>query len=218
VSNYTVTHIDEIEKRGDNWIPVRHTLGISAFGTNAYTAAEGEQVISDHQELMAKHEELYVVTKGHATFTVDGQEIDAPAGTLVFVDDPASRRGAVAKEAGTTVLVIGAPSGAAYEIAPWEEQWQENQEAMVHYREGRYDEAAAVLRKALETYPDSAGIEYNLACFESKAGTDAATVAQHLARSIELYPGFRDFARADDDFDPVKDDPAIASLLEEVPV
>jgi tetratricopeptide (TPR) repeat protein len=218
VSNYTVTHIDEIEKRGDNWIPVRHTLGITAFGTNAYTAGEGEQVISDHTELMAKHEELYVVTAGHATFTVDGQEIDAPAGTLVFVGDPATRRGAVAKEAGTTVLVVGGRPGEAYTIAPWEEQWQESQEAMAHYREGRYAEAAAVLRRALETYPDSAGIEYNLACFESKAGADAATVAGHLARAIELYPGFRDFAREDDDFEPVKDDPAIASLLEqEVP-
>jgi tetratricopeptide (TPR) repeat protein len=217
VSNYTVRHIDEIEKRGDNWIPVRHTLGISAFGTNAYTAGEGEQVISDHQELMAKHEELYIVTKGHATFTVDGHEVDAPAGTLVFVDDPTSRRGAVAKEAGTTVLVVGAPSGEAYEVAPWEEQWRENQEAMAHYREGRYEEAAAVLRKALETYPDSAGIEYNLACFESMAGADAATVAQHLSRAFELYPGFRDFARTDTDFDRVKDDPAVASLLEEVP-
>ena len=29
MSNYTVTHIDEIEKRGDNWIPVRH-LGLVA--------------------------------------------------------------------------------------------------------------------------------------------------------------------------------------------
>ncbi len=217
MSNYTVTRIDEIPKRGDTWIPVRHTLGIGAFGVNAYTAGEGEQVISEHQELMGKHEELYVVTEGHATFTVDGQEIDAPAGTLVFVDDPASRRGAVAKEAGTTVLVVGAKPGEAYEQPPWEEQWQENQEAMAHYREGRYDEAAAVLRKALETYPDSAGIEYNLACFESKAGTDAATVAQHLGRAIELHAGFRDFARADSDFDPVKDDPKIRELLEASP-
>ncbi|HEX3456282.1 MAG TPA: tetratricopeptide repeat protein [Gaiellaceae bacterium] len=217
MSKYSVTHIDEIPKRGDRWIPVRHTLGIEAFGTNAYTAGEGEQVISDHQELMAKHEELYVVVEGHATFTVDGQEIDAPEGTLVFVDDPASRRGAVAKQAGTTVLAVGAKPGEAYQLPPWEEQWQENQEAMAHYTEGRYDEAAAVLRKALETYPDSAGIEYNLACFESMAGTDAATVAHHLARAFELYPGFRDFARADSDLDPVKDDPVIASLLEEVP-
>jgi tetratricopeptide (TPR) repeat protein len=217
LSSYTVTHIGEIPKRGDTWIPVRHTLGIQAFGINAYTAGEGERVISDHQELMSKHEELYVVTEGHATFTVDGQEIDAPAGTLVFVDDPATRRGAVAKVAGTIVLAVGAKPGEAYGLPPWEEQWQENQEAMAHYNEGRYDEAAAVLRKALETYPDSAGIEYNLACFESMAGADAATVARHLARAIELYPGFRDFARADSDFDRVKDDPAVASLLEEVP-
>ncbi|HST25517.1 MAG TPA: tetratricopeptide repeat protein [Gaiellaceae bacterium] len=213
MSDYKADRLDSIPKR-DHWIPVRHHFDIGAFGVNAYTPDDKGQVISDHTELMAKHEELYVVVSGHATFTVDGEEIDAPAGTLVFVGDPTSRRGAVSKDPGTTVLAVGAKPGEAYTVAPWEEQWQENMEAMGHYREGRFEEAAAVLRKALETYPDSAGIEYNLACFESKAGTDADTVATHLGRSIELYPGFRDFAREDSDFDPVKDDPKIRELLE----
>ncbi len=100
VSGYAVTTLDEIPKR-DTWIPVRDHFGIGAFGVNAYRGQEaGAPVISDHTELMAKHEELYVVVEGHATFTVDGEEVDAPAGTLVFVSDPASRRSAVAKEAG----------------------------------------------------------------------------------------------------------------------
>ena len=38
------------------------------------------------------HEELYLVLSGHATFMVDGDEIDAPAGTLIFVPDVSSRR------------------------------------------------------------------------------------------------------------------------------
>ena len=29
------------------------------------------------------------VVSGHAVFTVDGQDVDAPVGTLVFVRDPA---------------------------------------------------------------------------------------------------------------------------------
>jgi len=213
VSNYTVTKLDEIPKR-NTWIPVRDHLGIGAFGVNAYRAEEaGGQVISPHTELMAKHEELYVVVEGHATFTVDGEEVDAPAGTLVFVGDPATHRGAVAKEPGTTVLVAGAKPGEAYAVAPWEESWEESQAAMEHYREGRYGEAAGVLREALGRYPDSAGIHYNLACFESMAGSDADTVATHLARSIELYPGFRDFAREDSDFEPVRNEAAIQALL-----
>jgi hypothetical protein len=215
VSEYKVIGIDEIPAR-DNWIPIRDQLGIGAFGVNAYRGAEaGSSVISDHTELMARHEELYVVVEGHATFTVDGKEVDAPAGTLVFVSDPTTRRGAVAKKPGTTVLVAGARPGEAFEISPWEEVWEENREAMALYREERYEDAAAVLRKALDEHPDSAGIEYNLACFESLAGSDAATVAQHLGRAIELYPGFHDFARQDSDFGPVKDDPAIQALMEE---
>ena len=100
MSGFTVTRLDEIPKR-DTWIPVRDHFGIGGFGVNAYRAEEvGADVISDHTEVMAKHEELYLVVEGHATFTVDGEEVDAPTGTLVFVGDPAMRRRAVAKEAG----------------------------------------------------------------------------------------------------------------------
>jgi mannose-6-phosphate isomerase-like protein (cupin superfamily) len=121
VSGFTLVHLQEIPAR-DTWIPIRDHLGIEAFGVNAYRAqAAGDTVISDHLETLSKHEELYVVVAGHAAFTVDGEEIDAPQGTLVFVGDPASRRTAVAKEPGTTVLVTGARAGHAFEVTPWEE-------------------------------------------------------------------------------------------------
>jgi quercetin dioxygenase-like cupin family protein len=215
VSGYTIAKLDEIPKR-DTWIPVRDHFGIGGFGVNAYRAAEaGGRVISDHTEVMAKHEELYLVVEGHATFTVDGDEIDAPTGTLVFVGDPATQRSAVAKEAGTTVLVAGARPGHAFEVAPWEESWEENQAAMKLYREARYGEAADVLREAIERRPDSAVLLYNLACFDSMAGAGAATVAAHLASAIELYPGFKDLAREDTDLEPVRDDPAIRALVGE---
>jgi len=215
VSGFTVAQLHEIPIR-DTWIPIRDHLGIAAFGVNAYRAEEaGGTVISDHVETLSKHEELYLVIEGHAAFTVDGDEIDAPAGTLVFVGDPTTRRSAVANEAGTTVLVVGAPAGAVFEVAPWEQSWRENQEAMKLYREERYAEAGDVLRKALENHPDWAGLHYNLACFDSKAGADAATVAASLGRAIELFPGFRDFAQDDSDFEPLRDDPAIKALVGE---
>ena len=215
MSRYTVKHIGDIERR-DSWIPIREDLDIGAFGVNAYRTEEaGAQVISNHTELMAKHEELYVVLEGHASFTVDGEEVDAPAGTLVFVGDPESHRGATAHEPGTTVFAVGAQPGAAYEVSPWEESWRESGEAMKLYREQRYADAAAILRDAIERYPNSAGLYYNLACFESMAGEDAATVVGHLAQAIELYPSFRDYARQDSDFDPVTDDPAFKALIEE---
>ena len=110
------------------WIPIRHELGVSAFGVNAWVGRNvGDQVIEPHREtpdgeagVAQAQEELYFVTSGHATFTIDGEVVEAPAGTLVFVREPEAMREAVAREAGTTVLAVGAPVGEGFEVAPWE--------------------------------------------------------------------------------------------------
>jgi hypothetical protein len=120
----------------------------------------------------------------------------------------------VAKEPGTTVLVVGARPGEAFAVSPWEESWREGQEAMALYREQRFAEAADVLREAVERHPESAGLYYNLACFDSMAGAEPEAVAASLSRSIELFPGFRDYAREDSDFDPVRGQPEVSELLE----
>ncbi len=97
------------------WQPVRRPLGITGFGINAYTAGNaGDEVVEDHTELV--DEEAYIVIRGHATFTVDGEEIDAPWGTIVFLDDLNQQRSAIAKEAGTTVLAIGGRAGHAPDL------------------------------------------------------------------------------------------------------
>ncbi len=107
---------------GLSWHPVRHHLGVRAFGVNAYTAhAAGDLVIEPHDE--DAHEELYVVLAGHARFVVDGTEHDAPAGTLVLVTPP-SHRVAHAVGAGTTVLVVGGTPGEAYAVSEWERRWR----------------------------------------------------------------------------------------------
>lgn len=122
-------HLDEIEptRIGDvSWKPIRSTMGIEAFGVNAYAAeAAGAPLFDEHDETEAgageqRHQELYVVLSGRAVFTCGGRDVDAPTGTLVFLDDPAEPRGARAAEDGTTVLVIGAPVGEPYRVAPWE--------------------------------------------------------------------------------------------------
>ena len=87
------------------WRPVRRTLDIGAFGINAYVAPNaGDDVVEEHTETSLGHEELYLVLAGRARFTLDGETLDAPAGTLVFLRDPAVKRHARAEEAGTTVL------------------------------------------------------------------------------------------------------------------
>ena len=106
---------------GLTWRPVRHYLGITAFGTNAYTAASaGDLVVEAHDE--DEHEELYVVLEGHARFTVDGEDVDAPAGTLVLCTPP-SQRVAYAVEGGTTVLAVGGPQQ-SFAVSEWEERWR----------------------------------------------------------------------------------------------
>ena len=117
-------HLDELESIPGpgslTWRPVRATLGIRAFGCNAYTAAKaGDDVVEPHTEDPAlAQEELYFVANGRATFTIDGAEHDAPAGTYVFIPDPASHRHAVAAEPQTTVLSFGGPP--TFEPSAWE--------------------------------------------------------------------------------------------------
>src|SRR4029453_11063232 len=98
--------------------PVRHHLGITAFGTNAWTAAnEGDRLMPEHAEDEGS-EELYVVLRGGARFEIDDETVPAPAGTLVFVP-PLVHRTAFAEEAGTTVLAIGSRVGKPYEAGGW---------------------------------------------------------------------------------------------------
>ena len=104
------------------WRPVRRTLDIGAFGINAYIAPNaGDDVVEEHTERSLGHEEVYVVLRGRATFTLDDDTLDAPAGTVVFVRDVDVKRHARAEEPGTTVLAIGGPREAVYEPSAWED-------------------------------------------------------------------------------------------------
>src|SRR4030095_5688846 len=108
--NWHVAHLDDIERRGTD-IPVREHLGIQACAINAYTPSEDGTLISEHDEAGSGQEELYLVLDGKATFEVDGEAVDAPPGTLVFVR-PESRRKATGDG---TVLALGATPGEAYQ-------------------------------------------------------------------------------------------------------
>ena len=118
---YEVAHLDELDRvplddEGLLLRPVRRRLGITAFGTNAFTAEKGtERLVEEHRE-QDGHEELYFVASGRATFVLGDDEIDAPAGTFVHAE-PGTKRGAVATEPKTAVLAIGAKPGVPYEIS-----------------------------------------------------------------------------------------------------
>ena len=185
------------------WRPVRRALDIGAFGINAYVAANaGDDVVEEHTERSLGHEEVYVVLSGRATFTLDGEALDAPAGTLVFIRDVDVRRHARAEEPGTSVLAIGGPRDAAYEPSAWEDYFA----AERHRTAGNYDAYLAELSDALERRPDHPGALYHVACAEALAG-QADSAIEHLQRALELRPELAEHARVDEDFASLRDRP-----------
>ena len=185
------------------WRPVRRTLDIGAFGINAYVAPNaGNDVVEEHTETSLGHEEVYLVLAGRATFTLDGDTLDAPAGTLVFLRDPAVKRHARAEEAGTTVLAVGGPRGRAYEPSPWEFWFA----AERHRATGDYDAMVDEVAGALERYPDHPAALYHLGRAEALAGRTDDAVG-HVLRALELKPEWADHIRQDDDLAPLRDHP-----------
>jgi uncharacterized protein YjlB len=122
VSSYRTASLDEIvAEQWPYWAPIRHHFDIRTFGINAWRGTVDSSVITKHSEEDSGAPELYVVVDGRATFTVGGEEIDAPAGTLVWVPDPTAERSAVATEDGTLVFSIsGAAPGRVYEPSGWD--------------------------------------------------------------------------------------------------
>jgi tetratricopeptide (TPR) repeat protein len=184
---FETAHVSELEAiPGPGtliWRPIRRRFGIEAFGMNAYTADAGNDVVEDHTEESYRHQEVYFVASGRATFTVAGERIDAPAGTFVFIRDFTVRRQAVADEDGTTVVAVGGRAGEAFRESGWEYSFA----AQPHVVSGDYDRAVEIAAEGLERHPDDPGLLYNVACYEALAGRRDDAL-EHLRRAHELAP------------------------------
>lgn len=214
---YTVARLDEIRgprsRHGYDWHPIRRHFGIGAFGANANAAREADDVVVDEHDEVGNgpdggQQELYVVLRGRATFVLDGKQVDAPAGTLVFVGDPKVKRAATAAEPDTAVLAFGGRPGEAFRPSAWESI----RFAVERSEAGDHEAAVGIVEGLLAKRPDDPRVLYDLACFESLAGRGDDALA-HLRRAIGLDTSLRDFARDDEDLDPVRDDPRFAELL-----
>ena len=167
-----------------------------------------QQLVGEHDEVPSGHEELYLITAGSATFTVDGEQIEAAAGTVVFVPDPASKRAATADEAGTTVFAVGGQPDAVYRPPPGSRTRRSSRSsarAITTAPSGR-------LTEALDRYEDREGLLYNLACAEARLGETEAAIG-HLGESIALRPSFAELARGDEDLDAIKSDPRFGEIV-----
>jgi hypothetical protein len=197
-----VVHLDELDAIPGpgtlTWHPVRAHLGVCAFGCNAYTAQRvGDDVVEPHTEDPdLAHQELYFVARGRATFTLDGETVDAPEGTYVFVADPAVHRHAVAAEPGTTVLSFGGP--ATFEPSAWE--WFYRADPHV---DSDPERAREIIEDGLRHRPESPGLLIYRARLDVRAGREAEA-REALRAALERQPEAEELARQD---------PRLAALL-----
>lgn len=218
---YVFAKLDELEPApltapgatdtGRQRYDVRRRFDITAFGVQAFRAPDGVDVINEHDETQtfrdgeAGQQELYIVMGGTATFEIDGETIEAPAGSLVHVQ-PAAKRKATANEDGTTILVVGNTPGKAYEPEP-----EEHGEAMAAYSEGDYEGALAKQLVVVEKRPKDPVAHFNAGCFAARAG-HADEAIEHLRRAVEINDRVKELMATDEDLDSIREDQRFAEL------
>jgi mannose-6-phosphate isomerase-like protein (cupin superfamily) len=173
-----------------SWRPVRAALGIRAFGVGGYAAAEvGDALIEPHTESEdgRGHEELYFVVRGAATFTLDGERFDAPAGTCVFVGDPSVRRHAVASAQNTEVLAFGGEPV----FEPAGDEWMWRVRALLTEQ---LERAREVADGGLIEAPGNPGVYYAEALIAAADGR-AENAREWLAKAVEVEPRLIEEAR-----------------------
>ena len=183
---------------------MRRTLDIGAFGINAYVAPNaGDDVVEEHTERSLGHEEVYVVLSGRATFTLDDETLDAPAGTVVFVRDAGpetacSRRGARDRRCSRS-------AGRAARHTS-RRAWEDYFAAERHRTAGDYDAYLEELEAALERRPD-----HPERCTTSPARRRCSggptTRSCILRQALELRPELAEHASVDEDFASLRDRP-----------
>jgi tetratricopeptide (TPR) repeat protein len=207
-----VSKADAIAVAGGHYQPVRRQLGVRGFGINAYFAPNaGDQLIEPHDETgsgSGGHAELYLVLSGRARFVVGTSEIDAPEGTVVYVPDPETRRGAHAVEAATSAVVIGCPADRELPISPFEFWFV----AEAPYNEGDYDRAIEIVTQGLEHWPEHATMLYQLSCYHALAGRSEEAIG-YFERAVAGSPDLAEWARGDSDLDSIRDDPRFKELV-----
>ena len=185
------------------WRPVRRRFGISAFGSNAYSAEKaGQRVIEEHFERDG-HEEMYVVLRGRATFTLGDDELDAPARARSSSCGPA--RAAARSPPRTTRSC--SPSARSRASSSSRRRGRTSSPRTRTPSRATLERGRELVQEAIERSPDAWQGYYNAACIEARFGDPDAAIA-HLKRSVELdAEATKKAAAGDSDFDSIRDRP-----------
>ena len=120
---WAVARMEDVATRdpsfGAGWHSVRHHFGISAFGVNANEADSGEELIEPHDEAGYRQEELFLIVRGRARFTCDGEEVELGPGAMLYAE-PHVQRQALALEPSTLVFMVGGAPGEPYDVPDWD--------------------------------------------------------------------------------------------------
>src|SRR3954471_2044233 len=113
----TIRRREDMERTG-NWLLVRRSLNLEAFGMNLVEIPPGER-IPEHDETDRDQEEVFLVLEGSPSLVVDGREIEAPAGTSARLDPDLRRTVVNNGEEPAAVLIMSAPRSSGYEPMDW---------------------------------------------------------------------------------------------------
>ncbi len=117
-----IMHRDElqaIEGSGSTrWLLARRGLGVQSFGINVVEIGAGG-ALPEHDERERDQEEVFVILEGRGTIVADGEERDAPAGTLARMSPGVTRTVRNDGDAPLGVLIVSAPTTSGFEPMEW---------------------------------------------------------------------------------------------------
>jgi|SRR5512146_1760971 mannose-6-phosphate isomerase-like protein (cupin superfamily) len=104
---YQVSSLDELG-RGPGFRKIRTALGVTAFGVNAVVYPPHYVGPAHYHDMQ---DELYLVHRGSATFTIDGEEHLVGEGGLVHVESTTPRQITNNRDEDLVLYVVGGKDG-----------------------------------------------------------------------------------------------------------
>ncbi len=115
MSGYTVKSIDALPAIHHGAVKLAAAeLGVESFGMQVLDFPAGFADYPEHDHAADAHEEVYVVLRGSAEFSIDGERAALTAGQMARVA-PEARRKLIPGADGVRILAIGCSADRPYE-------------------------------------------------------------------------------------------------------